>query len=132
MTRDELIAIARQARDRAYAPYSKFLVGAALETRDGRVFPGCNVENASFGLTNCAERTAFHSAIAAGCVPGDFARIAIVGQTEGPISPCGACRQVLMELGGPGLEVILANLSGQVEATTAARLLPGAFSASDI
>jgi cytidine deaminase len=132
MTKEELVVIARQARERAYAPYSNFKVGAALETRDGRVFPGCNVENASYGLTNCAERTAFQSAVAAGCHPRDFLRIAIVGPTEGPVSPCGACRQVMLELGGPTLEVILANLGDAIEETTAAGLLPGAFSANDL
>lgn len=132
LSRAALVAEARVARLKAYAPYSKFQVGAALETKDGRVFHGCNVENASYGLSNCAERTAFFAAIAAGCHAGDFARLAIVGQTEGPISPCGACRQVIIELGGPGLPVILANLGDAVEETTAARLLPGAFVPTDL
>lgn len=129
---DKLIEEARSARLKAYTPYSHFQVGAALETRDGKVFHGCNVENASFGLCNCAERTAFFSAIAAGYKPGDFARLAIVGETDGPISPCGACRQVIVELGGPDLEVIQANLGDALSVTTAAKLLPGAFSASDM
>ena len=94
-------------RDR---PYSTFKVGAALVTRDGTIYHGCNVENASYGLTNCAERTAFFSAIADGRKPGDFVQLAIVGETEGPISPCGACRQVILELGGADLQVIRANM----------------------
>ncbi len=87
---------ALDARGRAYAPYSKFQVGAALECRDGRVFRGCNIENASYGLCNCAERTAFFSAIAHGYKPGDFTALAVIGQTDGPIAPCGACRQVIL------------------------------------
>jgi cytidine deaminase len=130
--RERLIAEAREAREAAYVPYSKFKVGAALETKDGRIFRGCNVENASYGLCNCAERTAFFVAIAAGCKKGDFARLAIIGKTEGPISPCGACRQVIIELGGVELEVIQANLDGAVEITTAATLLPGAFTDADL
>lgn len=127
LTNQELIHQARLARDKAYAPYSRFKVGAALLTRDGRVFHGCNVENASYGLSNCAERTAFFAAIAAGCKPGDFQSLAVIGDTPEPISPCGACRQVILELGGTGLPVILANLKGAAAETTAAALLPGAF-----
>ena len=127
MQHEQLIDAARQARERAYAPYSRFLVGAALETKDGTVFHGCNVENASYGLCNCAERTAFFAAIAAGYRPGQFKTLAVIGQTEGPIAPCGACRQVMIELGTPALEVVLSNLAGEVEVTSAAALLPGAF-----
>jgi cytidine deaminase len=127
MLHEQLIDAARQARERAYAPYSRFLVGAALETKDGKVFHGCNVENASYGLCNCAERTAFFAAIAAGYRPGQFKTLAVIGQTEGPIAPCGACRQVMIELGTPALEVVLSNLAGEVEVTSAAALLPGAF-----
>ena len=122
-----LILVALEAREKAYAPYSRFLVGAALLTKDGRVFPGCNVENASYGLCNCAERTAFFAAIAAGCKPGDFSQLAVVADSDAPVSPCGACRQVMLELGGPQLGVIQANLRGDIEHSTAAELLPGAF-----
>lgn len=128
MTDDALIEAARQARDNAYAPYSRFRVGAALLAADGRVFAGCNVENAAYGLCNCAERTAFFTAVAAGVAAGGFVRLAVVGDTGQPISPCGACRQVMVELGGGGLEVLLANLAGLRERTSAAALLPGAFS----
>ncbi|MEO7068783.1 MAG: cytidine deaminase [Rhodanobacter sp.] len=127
MAFDDLLTLAQQARERAYAPYSNFLVGAALQTHDGRQFSGCNVENAAFGLCNCAERTAFFSAIASGCRPGDFAAIAVIGDSEGPISPCGACRQVMAELCAPDMPVLLTNLRGDVQETTVAALLPGAF-----
>jgi cytidine deaminase len=127
MTDDDLIAEARQARDAAYAPYSEFFVGAALLAADGRVFRGCNVENASYGLCNCAERTAFFTAIAAGVPVDGFARLAVIGDTPGPISPCGACRQVMFELGGPRLPVLLANLAGARRETTAGELLPDGF-----
>lgn len=118
---------AAQARNKAYAPYSRFLVGAALLTKDGKVFHGCNVENASYGLCNCAERTALFAAIAAGYRPGDFQTLAVTGNTDGPIAPCGACRQVMIELGTPALEVVLTNLNDDTEITTAGALLPGAF-----
>jgi cytidine deaminase len=122
-----LVRVALQARDKAYAPYSRFLVGAALLTKDGRVFAGCNVENASYGLCNCAERTAFFAAVAAGCKPGDFSQLAVVADSDAPVSPCGACRQVMLELGGPQLVVIQANLRGDIQQSTAGELLPGAF-----
>lgn len=128
----KLIDEARAARELAYTPYSKFQVGAALECKDGRIFRGCNVENASYGLCNCAERTAFFSAIASGYKPGDFTALAVIGQTDGPISPCGACRQVTLELGGNALPVVLANLKGEVLETTAADLLPHAFGGWDL
>ena len=122
-----LLTEARLARSKAYAPYSKFHVGAAVLTKDGRVIHGCNVENASYGLCNCAERTALFSAISQGYRPGDFAALAVVGQTDGPIAPCGACRQVIIEMGTPTLPVILGNLDDALEITTAGDLLPGAF-----
>lgn len=122
-----LVRKARAARKQAYAPYSRFKVGAALLTTRGEVFTGCNVENASYGLCNCAERTALFAAIAAGCKRSQFTHLAVIGNTEEPISPCGACRQVMLELGGPKLIVILANLRGQTSVTTAGALLPGAF-----
>ena len=129
---DRLIQEAREARLKAYVPYSQFRVGAALATRDGKIYHGCNVENASYGLTNCAERTAFFGAIADGQKPGDFVALAVVGETDGPISPCGACRQVILELGGAGLQVILANMGNAVDLTTPAHLLPAAFSGGDL
>jgi cytidine deaminase len=124
---NDLLALARSAREQAYAPYSNFLVGAALLTRDGRRFSGCNVENASYGLCNCAERTALFNAIAAGCRPGDFAAIAVIADTDAPVSPCGACRQVMAELCGDAMPVLLANLHGDSEQTSVGALLPGSF-----
>lgn len=127
MNQAQLIQAAIAARQKAYTPYSKFKVGAALLANDGKVFHGCNVENASYGLCNCAERTAFFSAVAQGYRPGDFASIAVVGDTDAPIAPCGACRQVMLELGGPELKVVLSNLKGDVKETTAFAQLPDAF-----
>ena len=124
---DALIRAAREARESSYAPYSRFRVGAALLTKDARVFTGCNVENASYGLSNCAERTVFYSAIAAGYRPGDFTHLVVIGDTDGPIAPCGACRQIMIELGGAQLIVVQTNLHGAVTKTTAAVLLPEAF-----
>jgi cytidine deaminase len=127
MNQEQLIDAALSARLSAYAPYSQFKVGAALLCKDGQVFRGCNVENASYGLCNCAERTALFGAVAAGYRPGDFASIAVVGATDEPIAPCGACRQVMLELGGPELEVVLTNLNGDIKTTTAGAQLPDAF-----
>jgi cytidine deaminase len=127
MTMDELLERAKHARERAYAPYSRFKVGAALLTKDGSVFDGCNVENASYGLCNCAERTAFFSAVAAGYTRDQFAALAVIGDTDGPIAPCGACRQVIIELGGPELTIRLGNLNGAIRDTTAREQLPDAF-----
>ena len=108
---DTLVEIAWQARDKAYAPYSNFHVGAALLADDGRIFSGCNVENISYGLTNCAERVAIGAAVAAGV--RKFLAVAVVADTAVPISPCGACRQVLAEFGVP--LVMLANRTERVE-----------------
>lgn len=124
---DNLLILAREARTQAYAPYSNFHVGAALITRDGRIFNGCNVENAAYGLCNCAERTALFSAMAAGCKPGQFAALAVVADTPDPVSPCGACRQVMSELCGPDMPVLLGNLLGAARRTTVAALLPDSF-----
>lgn len=124
---DALMPAARKAREQAYAPYSKFLVGAAVRTRDGRTFTGCNVENAAYGLCNCAERTALFSAVAAGCRPGDFVQLAVIADTPEPVSPCGACRQVMAELCDDTMPVLLGNLAGAVEETTVGTLLPGSF-----
>lgn len=119
----ELVNAAATARLKAYAPYSNFQVGAALLTENGEVFTGCNVENLSFGLTLCAERVALSAAVARG--HRAFERIAIVADTTSPISPCGACRQVLAEF-APEMEMILANLRGEAERFTLDQLLPRA------
>ncbi len=127
---DDLLFRARQAREQAYAPYSNFHVGAALITLDGQTFSGCNVENAAYGLCNCAERTALFAAIAAGCKPGQFAALAVVADSPGPVSPCGACRQVMSELCGPDMPVLLGNLHGPARRTTVEALLPDSFTLS--
>ncbi|MDO8680928.1 MAG: cytidine deaminase [Acidobacteriota bacterium] len=121
---DKLVAAARAVRERAAADYSGFKVGAALETRAGDIVTGCNVENATYGLTICAERVAVFKAISEG--HREFTRIVIVADTESPTPPCGACRQILWEFGGD-IEVILANLT-EVKATLRMKdLLPMPF-----
>ena len=115
-----MIAAATGARLAAYAPYSSFRVGAALLCEGGEIITGCNVENLSYGLTICAERNAIFAAVAAG--RQGFEAIAIVADTEQPISPCGACRQVMCEFGD--FPVLMANLSGGVVESTVAELLP--------
>jgi cytidine deaminase len=111
MNWDDLLRQAWETRDHAYAPYSNFAVGAALLSTDGRIFTGCNVENLSYGLTICAERVAVGSAIAAGT--RDFLALVVVADTAIPISPCGACRQVLSEFGD--FPILLANRAQQAE-----------------
>jgi cytidine deaminase len=127
----ELIAAAMQARERAYAPYSHFFVGAALRTQTGTVVQGCNVENASYGLSNCAERTALFKAISEGHLD-HFQGMAVVTDTKRPVSPCGACRQVLAEFCSPDMKVWLANLQGKIRETTVAELLPDAFAKENL
>ena len=122
MTEDKLIASAAAARERAYAPYSGYKVGAALRGKSGRVYTGCNVENAAYGSTMCAERTAIFKAISEG--EREFEAIAVVTENGG--SPCGACRQVMMEF-APGMTVIIADTQGQARVTTVRDLLPDEF-----
>jgi cytidine deaminase len=120
---EELLALADAAAKRAYAPYSRFLVGCAVLARDGRVVEGVNVENASYPLGICAERTALARAIAEGYRPGDFATVAITA------SPCGGCRQWLHEL---GVERVVFRNGGRVVTMTPAELLPESFEAADL
>lgn len=127
MNPTQLIEQAKLARSRAYAPYSQFQVGAALLCKDGRVFHGCNVENAAYGLCHCAERTAFMSAIAAGQSPHQFAAMAIIADTQEPICPCGSCRQVIVELAGIDLPIYMSNLQQQIRQASSGELLPFAF-----
>jgi cytidine deaminase len=126
MSHDALLAAARAARLLALAPFSHFQVGAALETQDGQIITGCNVENATYGLTICAERVAMFKAISEG--HRRFVRVAVVADTAAPTPPCGACRQILWELGGD-LEVILANLSAETGRFQMRELLPLPFDA---
>lgn len=124
---DALVQAARVARERAHAPFSHFRVGAAVRTKSGKIFGGCNIENASYGLTVCAERTAIFKAISEG--EREFDAIAVVTDVEKLTPPCGACRQIIWEFCGD-VEVVLANLKGKVELERAGRLLPRPFDCS--
>ena len=126
MNEKELIEEAKKGRDMAYAPYSKFQVGAALLTADGKVYRGCNIENAAYSMCNCAERTALFKAFSEG--ERDFKMMAVIADTDRPVTPCGACRQVISELCPRDMTVVLTNLKGEVQQMTAEELLPGAFS----
>ena len=119
----ELIAVAKKYRENAYAPYSKFKVGAAVLTKKGNVYGGCNIENSSFPITNCAERTAIFKAVSEG--EQEFAAIALIADTPGPCSPCGACRQVMVEFKIP--RIIMANMKGDVKVVTLEEIMPYAF-----
>lgn len=132
MNKQSLINEAIKVRENAYAPYSKFKVGAAILMNDQTLYTGCNVENASYGLTNCAERTAIFSAVADGKSTAKIEAIAIVGDTEGPIAPCGACRQVIAEFSDENTKVYLTNLKGDIAETSIKELLPGLFSLNDL
>jgi cytidine deaminase len=123
-TEDELVAAARAARARAIAPFSGFAVGAALEAADGAIVSGCNIENATFGLTLCAERVAMFKALSEG--RREFVRVVVVADTAAPTPPCGACRQILWEFGGD-LEVVLASLEGVHARHPLSALLPLPF-----
>jgi len=124
---DKLIAEAKMAREKAYAPYSNFKVGAAVLTSDGKIFTGCNVENSSYGLSICAERIAMFNAVSSGYK--EFTEIAVVTDSEPPSSPCGACRQVIFEF-GDDIEVIMANLKGDTKKMTINELLKDGFKIS--
>ncbi|MBJ6364006.1 cytidine deaminase [Paenibacillus sp. GCM10012307] len=126
----ELIHQALEARKQAYMPYSGFAVGAAVLAGNKQIYQGCNIENASYGLTNCAERTAIFKAVSEG--QQKIEAIAVVADTDGPVSPCGACRQVLAEFCDEHTRVFLSNLHGHTEEWTMAQLLPGAFRAGDM
>lgn len=127
---NELIEEAKRAREKAYVPYSKFGVGAALLTTDGKIYHGCNIENAAYSMCNCAERTALFKAYSEG--DRDFSLLAVVADTDRPCSPCGACRQVISELCPRDMKVVLTNLKGDVLETTVQELLPGAFTPEDL
>ena len=124
----KLMDCAIKARENAYSPYSHFAVGAALLCEDGTLFEGCNIENASYGLTNCAERTAIFKAVSEGHTK--FKALAVVADTDGPCAPCGACRQVMAEFKIP--LIIMGNLMGNIKIVTIEELLPFSFSECDV
>ena len=124
----KLMDCAIKARENAYSPYSHFAVGAALLCEDGTLYEGCNIENASYGLTNCAERTAIFKAVAEGHIK--FKALAVVADTEGPCAPCGACRQVMAEFKIP--LIIMGNLMGNIKIVTIEELIPFSFSECDV
>ncbi|MCC0769073.1 cytidine deaminase [Bacillus pacificus] len=130
MDKKKYIEEANKMLSKAYIPYSKFPVGAALVTKEGKIYTGCNIENASYGLCNCAERTAIFKAVSEG--ERDFSYLVITGETDGPISPCGACRQVSAEFCDPKMPVLLTNVKGDEKEVTVEQLLPGAFTNDDL
>lgn len=124
----KLMDCAIKARENAYSPYSHFAVGAALLCEDGTLYEGCNIENASYGLTNCAERTAIFKAVSEGHIK--FKALAVVADTEGPCAPCGACRQVMAEFKIP--LIIMGNSMGNIKIVTIEEVLPFSFSECDV
>ncbi|WP_313798237.1 cytidine deaminase [Cytobacillus sp.] len=130
MNIEKLIEEAKIAREKAYVPYSKFKVGAAIITEDGKIYHGCNIENAAYSMCNCAERTAIFKAYSEG--DKKFTAMAVVADTDRPCSPCGACRQVIAELCPKDMKVFLTNLKGDIQEISIEGLLPGAFSPEDL
>ncbi len=126
----KLVSKALEARDRAYVPYSKFKVGAAILTEDGSIYTGCNIENASYGATNCAERTAIFKAVSEGRT--EIKAIAVVGDKESYTTPCGICRQVIAEFADSDAIVILAKNEEDYIVKTVEEILPGAFTRKDL
>lgn len=130
MEEKQLMQEAVNAREFAYVPYSTFKVGAALLSKDGKVYHGCNIENAAYGVTNCAERTALFKAYSEGVT--QFESLVVVADTDRPVPPCGACRQVISELCDAEMQVVLTNLKGDVQKIQVKDLLPGAFAPKDL
>ena len=130
MERKELVKLAIDARKKAYVPYSKFKVGAAIEMEDGTVFTGCNIENASYGATNCAERTAIFKAVSEG--HSIIKKIAIVGDMATYTAPCGICRQVIAEFAAKDIEIVLIKNQDEYIVKTLEEILPGAFTKEDL
>lgn len=130
MDLNQIIEEAKVAREKAYVPYSNFKVGAALVTADGKIYHGCNIENAAYSVTNCAERTALFKAYSDGNTK--FDKLVVIADTERPVPPCGACRQVISELCPKDMTVVLTNLKGDVQEITVEELLPLAFSSEDL
>ena len=132
MKKEELIAKAKEARELSYSPYSRFAVGAAVVTKDGKVFLGANVENSSYPLCMCAERNALYNAYMHGYKKDDFVALALIADTDTPCSPCGACRQVISELFPENAPIYMAAINGKVKETTVKELIPFAFSKKDL
>lgn len=130
MNDDQLMDLARAARERAHAPYSQFKVGAALLTEQGEVIVGCNIENAAYSLCVCAERVALFKAKAEN--KKNFVKMAVIADAPRPVPPCGACRQVMAELCPSEMTVVLGNLKGDRSVATVEQLLPGAFHREDL
>lgn len=130
MDKDLLIQEAKQAREYAHAPYSKFKVGAAVRTTTGEIYTGCNIENAAYPVTCCAERVAIFKAISSGATT--FKDMAVIADTERPVPPCGSCRQVMSEFFKPDTPIYLSNLEGDVQTITLEALLPLSFQANDL
>lgn len=128
----ELVSKAIEARKLAYTPYSHFKVGAAILCKDGQVFVGANIENSSYPLCMCAERNAIYNAYMHGKTKDDFVALALTADTDGPCSPCGACRQVISELFPADAPIYMTNLKGAIQETNAKELLPFAFSSEDL
>lgn len=130
--RTALLKSAKDARKVSYSPYSEFAVGAAILTKDGKVFIGANIENSSYPLCMCAERVAIYNAMVNGYKKDDFVALALCADTDAPCSPCGACRQVIHELLPADARIIMSNLKGDVKESTPDELLPFAFSDKDL
>lgn len=130
MNKEELIKQAINVRERAYVPYSKFPVGAALLTKSGKVYTGCNVENAAYPVVCCAERVAIFKAISEG--DNEFTSLAVVADTDRPVPPCGSCRQVISEFFDSKVEIHTSNLHGDEKTLTVEELLPYSFSKNDL
>lgn len=132
MKKEELVKKAVEARELSYSPYSRFKVGAVVLTKDGQVFVGANIENSSYPLCMCAERNALYNAMMHGYKKDDFEALALAADTEGPCSPCGACRQVISELFPSDKPIYMANIKGDIQETNVPELLPFAFSEDDL
>lgn len=132
MNKEQLVEQAKKARELSYSPYSHFAVGAAVLTKDGKVFLGANVENSSYPLCMCAERNALYHAYMNGYKKEDLVALALIADTDQPCSPCGACRQVISELFPKDAPIYMANLRGEIQETDVVELLPFAFSAEDL
>jgi len=130
MVKNKLINEAKIIRDKAYVPYSKFQVGAALQAQSGKIYTGCNIENAAYPVSCCAERVAIFKAISEGEM--NFSEMVVVADTERPVPPCGSCRQVMSEFFEPTMKVHLTNLQGTVKTLQVQELLPFSFESSDL